>query len=133
MGSGVVLTILALQTAVFWGQYSTCRAVKWQKSNYVQCNQHGAMVSACFFAVFMFLTLLGQLFILFMYKDAILGEIPLDEGVGYSKVISLSSQDTVVMLQKPQDGDYRSENDSGGSSDVDVQVTNKDNRSVSQF
>ena len=45
-----------------------------------ECRQRDAMTSACVFAVFMFLCLVVQLVILWIYKDLFLGSGPLNEG-----------------------------------------------------
>ena len=80
MGSGLFLVILSLQTAIFWGEYSKCQPAKTFNDTSAECKTKSAMISATVFAVFMFLTLIIHLLILFMYKDAILGSGPLDEG-----------------------------------------------------
>lgn len=98
LGSGCFLFILSLQTAIFWGEYSRCRPFSW--SNSVVCKHREAMTSACVFAVFMLLALLAQMLVVFLYKDAILGSGPLNEGgAGGGAVyaqVALSSQDAAA-------------------------------------
>jgi len=105
LGAGVFLCILSLQTAVFWGEYSKCRP---STQLTVECKQREAMVSACVFACFMFIFLLAQMVLLYLYKDKLLGEGALDEGTGpkgtYSKV-ALSAQDTVTVNLHENIGD----------------------------
>lgn len=112
MGAGVFLVVLALETAIFWGEYSKCDptsslADRWNS----ECGQVQAMQSACVFAVFMFLSLLGQLVLLYMYKDAILGTGPLNEGVGgsapggYNSVVA--TEDTVSISFNAEAGGGR--------------------------
>jgi hypothetical protein len=91
LGGGTLLTVLSLQTAIFWGNYSSCKSIGYDR--FVQCDHVAAMISACVFAVFMFITLLAQLVIMIFRRDEILGDVALDEGLGYSKVNSLASKD----------------------------------------
>jgi hypothetical protein len=94
MGAGLFLVVLSLQTAIFWGEYSKCTPGQSLEDRYnSECSNREAMVSACVFSVFMFLALLGQLALLFMYKDAILGSAPLNEGGAYKTVEA--TEDTV--------------------------------------
>lgn len=128
MGAGLFLTVLALETAIFWGEYSKCSPGKSLADLYNnECSNTSAMISACVFAVFMFLTLLVQLVLLFMYRDAILGTGPLNEGLGvgasasnkqqpaagpYSSVGQAADDDTVSVTF---DGSSQSHNQSHNS------------------
>jgi hypothetical protein len=98
MGAGLFLVILSFQTAVFWGQYSGCQPLQWgsQWTGTVECRQRDAMISACVFAVLMLLSLLLQLGVLFMYKEQILGNKPLDEGLGTYEPIAPASAAQVI-------------------------------------
>jgi len=48
----------------------------------VECSHIGAMKSVCTFSVFLFLSYIFQIVVLYVYKDLLLGSAPLDEGLG---------------------------------------------------
>lgn len=97
MGGASILLILSLQTAVFWGQYANCEAgdesivTVRSGSIGVECTHLGAMKSICTFSVFLFLSYIIQISILYTYKDLLLGSTPLDEGLGAPRDITIRS------------------------------------------
>ncbi len=48
----------------------------------VECDSIGAMKSLCTFSVFMMLSYIFELIVLLKFKDDLLGNGPLDEGIG---------------------------------------------------
>ena len=96
MGGASILLVLSLQTAVFWGQYANCEAsdestVAIVRSGVigVECSHIGAMKSVCTFSVFLFLSYIFQITVLYAYKDLLLGSAPLDEGLGAPRDIAV--------------------------------------------
>ena len=90
----MMMVMISLQTAVFWGQYGQCEHFmsvgidmkKLSASNNIAVNCFGknAMKSLCAFAVFMFLSYLFLIGTLIKFKDDILGAEPLNEGYASS-------------------------------------------------
>lgn len=98
LSMSLFLVFIALQTAIYWGQYSGCDT-KNQPSyiNYKfgpECYNPSAMTSLCVFSVFLLLTYIFQLFLLLRFKDDILGSDQLNESKAYSP-INLSEISTV--------------------------------------
>lgn len=98
LGSCVIMIIISLETAIFWGQYDDCERFhnnsgELQKTNNnligIECNHTSAMKSVCTFAVFIFLSYLFQIALLMRFKEDMLGSAPLNEG--YSAVPQSSS------------------------------------------
>lgn len=79
LGLYSVLILVSLQTAIFWGQYSSCDRIevhidiKGRNLEGIDCDDVSAMKSLCAFSVFLFLTHLTFTLSLFFYKDRILG------------------------------------------------------------
>lgn len=100
-----MLSILTLQTAIYWGQYSQCDPHS--NSMTTQCVNIDAMVSLEVFAIFIFLSLVVQCTLLVRYKDMILSN-PLSssssskEGA-YSKV----HESNIQMQMHAQASRYR--------------------------
>jgi len=113
LGSGLILLVLSLQSAIFWGQYADCEKASQPSSAPtnspaqaqkilmnssanldfaqrqllgVECNHTSAMKSVCAFSVFMFLAYIVELGLLLKFKNEFLGSAPLDEGFNYSSV-----------------------------------------------
>lgn len=95
LGGASILVVLSLQTAVFWGQYANCEAgdesvVALRSGEIgVECTHVGAMKSVCTFSVFLFLSYIFQMVVLYAYKDLLLGTVPLDEGLGAPRDIGV--------------------------------------------
>ena len=85
LGSYSVLTVISLQAAIFWGQYANCDEGHVSASSGgssggarrhlegVYCEHTGAMKALCTFAVFLFVSHVAFGFVLFQFKDRILG------------------------------------------------------------
>lgn len=74
LGVSVMLIILTLQQAIFWGQSSGCSqtADGHRRLLGIECYQIGAMKSVCTFSVFLFLAEIFLVFILLRHKDDLL-------------------------------------------------------------
>lgn len=87
LGSAVLLIFMSLQSAIFWGQYSSCHYEVFNvKEGFlgIQCENQAAMKSICAFSVFMFLTYIVLVGVLIRFKNDILGVAPANEAVGKS-------------------------------------------------
>mmetsp|Transcript_2633 Transcript_2633/g.4799 ORF Transcript_2633/g.4799 Transcript_2633/m.4799 type:complete len:191 (+) Transcript_2633:131-703(+) len=84
LGSSCVVTFVYLESAIFWGQYSSCE--KYHHNDSISNNSYGvacsdtpAMTSLCTFSVFLFLLSIALAGTLLQHKDDLLGSDPLDE------------------------------------------------------
>ena len=100
LGGTFVLVMISLQTSIFWGQYGNCEPYhNLDKQTYhssrsligVDCSDTHAMKSLCAFAVFMFLSYLFLIGLLYRFKDDILGSAPLNEG--YAPVATIAHEE----------------------------------------
>ena len=81
LGVYSVLGVMSLQAAIFWGQYSSCEKLQTASINFrrlanfegVRCDDTGAMTALCVFAAILFLLHISFCFLLFRFKDNILG------------------------------------------------------------
>jgi len=113
LGASLLLVIISLQSAIFWGQYSECtrassptRAPTQKPSGRrlaqatstqrlllgIECEHTSAMKSVCAFSVFMFLAYIVQIGLLLKFKNDFLGSSPLDEGYAYSGVPTIPGE-----------------------------------------
>lgn len=83
LGVLFVITVVALETAVFWGEYSSCTpvaartpadssALKISSKLGVDCGNRTAMTCACVFASGLFVLYLAQILVLVLCKDEVL-------------------------------------------------------------
>ena len=101
LGSSSVIVFISLQTAIFWGQYSSCeklpviqrrisnatyfKSLIIEKGNYGnECYGNSAMKSICVFSALLFITYIILVATLVFYKDEILETSPFY--VNYSPV-----------------------------------------------
>lgn len=93
LGAYSVLTVISLQAAIFWGQYSHCDHGHLSESSSggseqgshgggdgparrlaaVDCENVGAMKALCTFSAILFTSHVAFGFVLFQFKDRILG------------------------------------------------------------
>ena len=68
---------------LLWNEHHYKKLLYLLSSAYgVECDSIGAMKSLCTFSVFMMLSYIFELIVLLKFKDDLLGNGPLDEGIG---------------------------------------------------
>lgn len=93
VGESVFLALLSLQTAIFWGQYSNCRPISYDR--YVECRPKDAMPVAAAFASIMFVILITQVGLLLYKKHKFLQRYTKNSQSGeYEAYTAVSGEDT---------------------------------------
>jgi hypothetical protein len=73
MGTGSMLSLLDLMTAIYWGQLSNCRQFEYTFAQY-SCSRPAAYTAVCFFAMILFLSELAFTVAVFYWRGELIQE-----------------------------------------------------------